>query len=463
MKILRISFLILILFAPHSVYAENLDAFLDKVILAFDLKPITERKSIKDYKYSLGQALFFDPILSGNRDVACATCHVFGLGSSDNLPMSIGIGGKGVGISRMEYERGVPIARNSLDLWGRGRPEFTTFFWDGRVQLAKDGKQILTPYYYKTPVGLESTLAAAVLFPVVESDEMTGRYDQRSSKNLPKEHANQPNKIAMAGRGLTWEQRGRAIYAAIVDQVLGSTHANLTQTNVQYRNLFKNAFPQKDIQEAHFVDFANAIAHFISNAFVMKKTPWDRYLEGNSKAITEKQKRGAILFYGKGKCTVCHSGTYFTDQEFHVIPVPQIGVGKAAGQIDYGRAGVTKKPEDRYRFRTPPLRNVERTSPYGHNGYFQSIKEVIRHHVNPIPALARAQNAEKERSWVQAQILFFASSLLRDSARLDEKELEDLVAFLTALSFDLQDISIVVPVNVPSGLNTFVPQNKSKN
>ena len=72
-------------------------------------------------------------------------------------------------------------------------------------------------------------------------------------------------------------------------------------------------------------------------------------------------RRGMELFYGKAKCATCHSGVLQTDQEFHAIAMPQVGPGKGhgdSGHEDFGRGAVTGDVADRYRFRTPSLRNV---------------------------------------------------------------------------------------------------------
>ena len=73
--------------------SQEADQPLERVIKHYDLKPLPVRKFESDPKYLLGQALFFDNVLSGNRDVSCATCHLWNRGSSDALPVSIGASG----------------------------------------------------------------------------------------------------------------------------------------------------------------------------------------------------------------------------------------------------------------------------------------------------------------------------------------------------------------------------------
>ena len=80
------------------------------------------------------------------------------------------------------------------------------------------------------------------------------------------------------------------------------------------------------------------------------------------------------LFYGKANCSSCHAGALFTDHQFHATGQPQVGPGKAARfqshSRDLGRFRVTGNIKDKYAFRTPSLRNVELTGPWGHAGAY---------------------------------------------------------------------------------------------
>ena len=80
----------------------------------------------------------------------------------------------------------------------------------------------------------------------------------------------------------------------------------------------------------------------------------------------------------------CHYGPYFSDLKFHVVPFPQLGFGKNGFGVDYGRFNVTFDPKDLYKFRTPPLFNVEKTAPYGHSGSVATIQEAIAAHFDPL-------------------------------------------------------------------------------
>jgi cytochrome c peroxidase len=123
-------------------------------------------------------------------------------------------------------------------------------------------------------------------------------------------------------------------------------------------------------------------------------TPWKAYVQGNDAAITDAAKRGARLFYdpvdkGGANCGSCHTGDFFTDEQYWVLAVPQVGRGKTDVNDrkdmidDWGRAHVTGHRADKYAYRTQTLLGVEVTGPWGHSGVFNTLEEVVRHHLNP--------------------------------------------------------------------------------
>ena len=111
-------------------------------------------------------------------------------------------------------------------------------------------------------------------------------------------------------------------------------------------------------------------------------SPWDRFLAGDDGALTAVQLAGAKNFMS-ARCSICHNGPAFTDNLFHNVAVAQLGPGQgdgAGGRDDFGRMRVTGNAAERYAFRTPPLRNVELTGPYGHDGAFIGLREFVDHY-----------------------------------------------------------------------------------
>ena len=118
-------------------------------------------------------------------------------------------------------------------------------------------------------------------------------------------------------------------------------------------------------------------------------SPWRRYVEGDRDALTDQQKQGALLFFGAPNeggagCAACHNGPLFSDGQHHVVAFPQIGPGKGDGNNDdFGRERETGDSDDRYRFRTASLLNIELSAPYGHAGSYETLEDVVRHYNNP--------------------------------------------------------------------------------
>ncbi|MEM7601621.1 MAG: cytochrome c peroxidase [Verrucomicrobiota bacterium] len=406
-------------------------------------------------KVELGRLLFFDKILSGNRNISCATCHHPLNATGDGLPLGIGQGGRGLGLARSlenisltEFETKHRIPRNAPALFNLGAEEFRVLFHDGRVE-----KNIWftggfrTPAGEDTPLGLESTLAAQALFPPTSAEEMAGHPGENPIADAAAEKR-------LAGPGGVWDLLAQRLRA-----------------NDDYVAHFRAAFP--DLIEApediHFVHAANAIAAFEANAFRSDRAPYDHFMAGDLDCLSPNALSGMQLFFGKAQCARCHSGPFQTDHRFHALAMPQIGPGKGdgpGGAHDFGREQVTRDEKDRFRFRTPSLRNVTLTAPYGHCGTFQTLEETIRHHLSPARSLASFQASELPMPNTgtcqsdDCEILHLPSEVkaLADRAEiqpvsLTDEELADLVSFLHCLTDpNAGRLAEVIPLSVPSGL-----------
>lgn len=118
---------------------------------------------------------------------------------------------------------------------------------------------------------------------------------------------------------------------------------------------------------------AKAIATFL-RTLVSGTSPYDKFINGDSSALNEKQKFGMKLFFSeKTKCFVCHSGFMFTNENFH-------NTGTTNHYFDFGRYYITGDYKDRSKFRTPSLRNVELTSPYTHEGTYFTLEKIIENY-----------------------------------------------------------------------------------
>ena len=219
----------------------------------------------------------------------------------------------------------------------------------------------------------------------------------------------------------------------------------------------------------HFTDISNVVADFMAVAYRADDTAFDRYLRGDATALDDRQKAGMDLFYGKAGCASCHSGALMSDQAFHGIAMPQFGPGKTArfetSKHDMGRMRVTGDPADAYHFRTPPLRNVALTAPYGHDGAYATLEGVIRQHLDPTGALAhydRGQVVLPSFSEAEAidwtimddpgEVAAIAAAADITPVSLTDDEIDALVAFLDSLTDKTFLTRTTVPDTVPSGL-----------
>ncbi len=394
---------------------------------------------------ALGQLLFYDPILSGNRNVSCATCHHPRLGTSDALSLGFGDGGTGLGLARKINPDNPPekrIPRNAPALWNLGASEFTTFFHDGRLQDDPSRPSgIRTPLGSEMEFGFDNALAAQAMFPVLSGDEMAGHYSENDvSQAVRLSH--------LTGPGGAWDilaKRVEAIpaYRAAFDAQIGRD------------------------EPIGFTHIANAMAAFITFEWRADAAPFDAFLRDGT-PLTAAATAGKDLFYGKAQCGSCHSGQFQTDHSFHAIAMPQIGPGKAAPferhNRDVGRGRVTGAAEDFYRFRTPSLRNITQTGPYGHNGAYASLEAVVRHHLDPVTSLlaysaesAQFSDGEFSNDFILMQrdddVAKIASANTLTPVDLSDSEVADMLAFLDSLTdYEALKGRLGVPKSVPSGL-----------
>ena len=431
----------------------SLDDALRLVININNLKPIPAKNFEITDKYILGQALFYDPILSGNRDVSCSTCHLVEYGMSDGLTLSIGTGGIGKGPSRSLGTSRELHQKNSLDLFNRDHNDVLYMFWDGRIDAKKnEAGQFITPLLSDLPNDLENLMAVQAMFPLITHDEMLGYKGDLSSPELPTDHQDKPNEIVgvldMNGIAFVNSQN---IYAEIMKRLLGNDDKIEYQN--EYAKLFEKAFPNK--KAFSIADVGNALSHFMEIAFASRDSLWDRYLKGDLQSLTVNQKNGALIFYGKGRCAVCHSGETFSDYQFHSVGVRDTDTAIFNDERDTGRYAVTGNDLDLYKFRTPPLRNSTKSSPYFHNGTSSSLLDVIEQHNEPARYLH--QYHESGKYLINAEQISRISPILRSGLNLSEQEINYLVDFLFALENINEEgfLEKIVPENVPSGLSFF--------
>ena len=278
---------------------------------------------------TLGKMLFFDPRLSGNKNMTCASCHnpSFGFETPVKTP---------IGAANTALPRQAPTILNVA--W------VTTFFWDGRAP------------------NLETQAAGPIDAPA----EMNGKLD-----NV----VGEINKIP------------------------------------DYKKWFDQVFPDQGITKQTML---TAIATY-ERMVVSDWSPFDRWVDGDEKAVSESAKRGFALFTGTAGCSSCHTGWNFTDNKFHDIGLPGDDIGRY--KID------ASDPNNKYSFKTPGLRNTLYRNPYMHDGSLKTIGEVIDHY---------------ESGGINRPSLDPALTPIS----LTDGERKDLIAFLGTLTAEKQDLPL---------------------
>ncbi len=266
-------------------------------------------------KIALGKLLFFDPILSGDKDVACATCHHPANGFAESLDISIGVNGQGFGQHRaFRQPNNIPFTKrnsqtilntafNGINNAQQYEPESAPMFWDLRAK----------------------SLESQALEPIKAKEEM---------------------------RGNNFEP----------DDIITEIIKRLNSIP-EYQERFELAFHQgKNITQEKL---AMALATY-ERSLLTNNSRFDQFMRGDESAISLAEIEGFELFKQSG-CGNCHNGPMFSDFKPHVLGV------RHNNKLIVPDKGI----DSTYAFRTPSLRNLRFTFPYMHNGSQGSLEEVL--------------------------------------------------------------------------------------
>jgi cytochrome c peroxidase len=266
-------------------------------------------------KVDLGRALFWDPVLSGARDVSCATCHHPATGYADALELAIGENGQGQGATRhFRSPNTIPFGQrnsqtvlntafNGLTTTGTVDPAAAPMFWDERA----------------------NSLETQSLLPIAKLEEMRGHQYAEGAA---------PDSVVARLRRIP-------AYEALFEAAFAGT-TPVTATNI-----------------------SKALACF-ERTLVATDSPFDRYMRGTTSALTAQQVQGMQAFVQSG-CANCHNGPMLSDYQLHVLGVADNAKNTTS---DTGANGT-------YAFRTPSLRNVALTAPYMHSGTLHNLQAVL--------------------------------------------------------------------------------------
>lgn len=396
---------------------------------------------------ALGQLLFFDPILSGNRNISCATCHHPRFGTSDGLSLGLGEGAVGLGPARHVTAVNTPeqrIPRNSPALFNLGAHEFTRLFHDGRIEVDPSRPSgIRTPMDDEMVTGFASVLSAQTMFPVLSPDEMAGHYSENDVSKAVRSGV-------ITGPGGAWDK-------------IAARVAQIPEYQAKFGSVYADIGAGRPIA---FTDISNAIAVFVAFEWRSDTSPFDAALRGQA-PLPPAAAEGAALFYGPAGCSTCHSGPFLTDHSFHAMAAPQLGPGKAERfemhSRDDGRFRVTGRAEDRFAFRTPSLRNVIQTGPWGHAGAHSDLGSFIADHTRRGDALAQyrpqallPELPNTKPDWTILETPAEMTEIALQAGHgivLSPAEIGSIMAFLNSLT-DQNALAgrLGIPQTVPSGL-----------
>ncbi len=461
---------------------ENLDAQLAAVLRAnhftgkieSTLEKRLGRKLNPDVA-KVGQLLWFDTITALHDDNTCAGCHVPSTGFGDPLSIAVGIqSNKVAGHARVgpHNQRRTPKTLNIAF--------YPALMWNGR---------------FNSISGDPFDNSKGFKFPLPEGTTRFGPNDP-IIRHLAQAQGEMPPTEVTEVAGFTGTKGTPYSLGPLFDQFDDGKGSPLPIPDAQgyrndpireavlkrlnaidnYRKLFGKAFPAvEDGAPIDFTMFGRAIAEF-EFTLTYANAPIDQFARGDRDAMTPREKRGALLFFGKANCVSCHAvagkaNEMFSDFQEYNIGVPQIcpHFGKGLGNVlfdgaeneDYGLEQITNNDSDRYHFRTAPLRNLVIQPAFMHNGSFTRLEDAIRHHLNVYesarnydPAKAGVAPELREKGPVEP-VLLGVDEQLKKPIQLTDREFDDLVAFVRDALQDKrvtkENMCALIPDSVPSG------------
>jgi cytochrome c peroxidase len=373
-------------------------------------------RKVDDGLADLGRLAFHDSLLALADDNSCAGCHSAPLGFGDSQSIAIGVSNNGVvGPDRAgpRNQRRTPMLLNNVF--------YPRLMWNSRfAAVSGDPFDNSAGFQFPAPEGfslsgLSHLLTAQAFIPPTERPEM-------------------------AGFGADVPATNDGVRAAVVARL---------NRSAEYRALFGRVFPEVNTgAPVTYEMLARALAEF-EFTLVFADAPLDRFARGRRGAMTEDEKRGALLFFGAAGCVGCHavsgeSNEMFSDFRQHVVGVPQLAPASTnvtfdgpGADEDFGLEQVTGSAADRYAFRTSPLRNVALQPAFFHNGAFTRLEDALRFHLD---AAAGAAAYDPARAGVDADlrgptgptapVLERLDPLLRTPVALSDEEFRQLLAFV---------------------------------
>lgn len=320
--------------------------------------PQDPNNPITTAKVELGKMLFHETGIAQNplhaeglQTYSCASCHHAKAGFQACVAQGIGEGGSGFGVQGETRKVASTYTANSIDIQPIRSPSALNvayqnlMLWNG--QFGAKGKNIGTQTSW--------------------------------TRGTPKE-ANFKGYEGIETQAIA----GRDVHRLLIDKIFVNNVGN-------YRDLFIKAYGAASVIDdpaTLAINGSLAIAAY-ERTLLATQAPFQQWLKGKSAALTENQKKGAIVFFGKGECATCHNGPSLANMDFYALGMNNLKngnygnssvVGVSATTAEHkGRGGFTGRAEDMYKFKTPQLYNLKDSPFYGHGASFSSLEAVLKY------------------------------------------------------------------------------------
>jgi len=375
----------------------------------FDRIPQDPKNPLTEVKVELGRMLFFETGLAlapvhdqGKGTYSCGSCHIPEAGFMAGRMQGIADGGLGFGLNGERRTKSGHYREDELD-----------------VQGARPLSLINVAYVTNTSwPGKFGSFGANEGTEEVWGDDPTTEVNFLGLSGLEAQNI-----------------EGLKIHRMVVNKEVTDS--------LGYTPYFDAAFPEFPEEERYgFMTASFAISAYL-RTLLPNHAPFQKWLKGDSDALTTQEKRGAMLFFGKAGCFRCHNGPALNDADnFYALGVLDLYQMEGAfGPIEtdsriFGRGGFTKRSEDMYKFKVPQLYNLKASPFYFHGSSKRSLREVVEYFNEAVP---ENPNVPAEQIAPQFHPL-----------NLSEREIEDLVAFLENALYD-HDMERFMPEQVLSG------------
>lgn len=339
----------------RSAGVESLDFFKMPSSDNFDQIPQDPRNSLNHYKVELGQLLYHETGIALNPTKAvglgtysCASCHFAAAGFQAGVRQGIGDGGSGFGIK------------------GEGRTPNSSYM------LTEIDVQPI-----RTPSAMNGAYQKIMLWNgQFGATGMNSNTQAQWTANTPIE----TNHLGFEGLEIQ-AIAGLDVHRLVIDTTLIN--------NAEYKELFDRAFPSFATNERYNRTTAGLAIAAYERTLLANEAPFQRWVKGDKDALTKAQKKGAVIFFGKGGCGECHTGPALNSMAFYAYGMNDL---KGAGTFNVdpnsdahkGRGGFTKNPNDEYKFKVPQLYNLKDSPHYGHGASFSSIRDLVIYKNNGI-------------------------------------------------------------------------------